>query len=544
MLLDNPFYVLGVSTRDNKAVIMDAADEMALELDEVQCQKALNALIKPQDRIYAELDWFVGVSPKEVERIMSYVKNNDDSLLYDLDLDDTSSALSFINVSSSFLEQNSNIGYSLEDIVEWVASAFDNIDYDEIERLINEEREISKFPMLANLDLEEIQKIIENKKHRLVNQIFKKLSSLDNEIECITSIVEYHTGEGYGQAPNFVENLIEQYKLKYNDFLKEEIENIKEEIEIIKDVAPSGEENISYEIGRLLKNVKKWDEVAQPIQLIAQSCGIDDPVSTELARELRNLAIDLYNKYGYLESSTRISNELAQIFAELPEMAERIDEDITTLDDISNKKRRSEQEQKAFIRSLNCDVEIGLIFKENFIINNGMVSWKGRKYVLENITKITWGGVSRSINGIPTGTDYKIKFNGKDGVCLVETKMNSKYSTILDRLWRGAGVKILASMVEELGNGSHFTFDNLVVYDSGVEITKRGFFSDKTQRFGWNDITIGSKNGAFLVYGRYDSSFCAELSYIDTYNVHILEMIIRAMFKNPKTNLLSEAFND
>ena len=113
MLLDNPFYVLGVSTRDNKAVIMDAADEMALELDEVQCQKALNALIKPQDRIYAELDWFVGVSPKEVERIMSYVKNNDDSLLYDLDLDDTSSALSFINVLSSFLEQNSNIGYSL-----------------------------------------------------------------------------------------------------------------------------------------------------------------------------------------------------------------------------------------------------------------------------------------------------------------------------------------------------------------------------------------------------------------------------------------------
>ena len=90
--------------------------------------------------------------------------------------------------------------------------------------------------MLANLDLEEIQKIIENKKHRLVNQIFKKLSSLDNEIECITSIVEYHTGEGYVQAPNFVENLIEQYKLKYNDFLKEEIENIKEEIEIIKTI--------------------------------------------------------------------------------------------------------------------------------------------------------------------------------------------------------------------------------------------------------------------------------------------------------------------
>ncbi|MDY4445781.1 hypothetical protein [Campylobacter sp.] len=347
MLLDNPFYILGVSTRDNKAVIIDAADDMALELDEIQCQKAVNALIKPQDRIYAELDWFIGISPKEVERIMSCVKNNDDSLLDELDLDDTSSALSFVNVLSEFLEQNSVTRYSLEDIVEWAASAFENIDYDEIERLINEEREISRFPMLANLDLEEIPKIIENKKHRLVNQIFKKLSSLDNEIECITSIVEYHTNEGNEQAPNFVENLIEQYKLKYNDFLKEEIENIKEQIEIIKNTAPSGEENILYKISKLLKNVKKWDEIAQPIQLIAQSCGIDDPISTELARELRDLAIDLYNKHGYLESSTKISNELAQIFAELPEMAERIDEDITTLDNIATRQKEEKDTEEA-----------------------------------------------------------------------------------------------------------------------------------------------------------------------------------------------------
>lgn len=544
MLLDNPFYILGISTRDSKTSIMEAADDMTLELDEIQCHKALNTLIKPQDRIYAELDWFIGVSPREVKRIMDYVKNNNYGLLDELNLDDTSSALSFINVLSEFLEQNSDIEYNLEDIVDWAASAFENIDYDEIERLINEEREISKFPMLVDLDLEEMPKIIENKKHRLVNQIFKKLSSLDNEIECITNIVEYHTDNGNEQAPNFVENIIEQYKLKYNDFLKEEIENIKEQIDIIKDDAPSGEENILYKISKLLKKVRKWDEVAQPIQLIAQSCGIDDPVSAELARELRNLAVDLYNKHGYLDSSTKISNELAQIFAELPEMAERIDEDISALDDISYKRKRSEEEQKAFTRSLDCNVEIGLIFKENFIIRDGIISWKGQKYNLENITKMTWGGISHSVNGIPTGTDYKIKFNGKDGACLVETKMNSKYSTILDSLWRGAGARILANMIEALGNGDRFTFDNLVVYDSGIEITKRGFFSDKTQKFGWNDVTIASKNGAFLIYGRYDSSFYAELSYIDTYNVHILEMIIRTMFKNPNTNLLSEAFNE
>lgn len=75
-------------------------------------------------------------------------------------------------------------------------------------------------------------------------------------------------------------------------------------------------------------------------------------------------------------------------------------------------------------------------------------------------------------------------------------------------------------------------------------LQKEDFFSDKTQKFGWNDVTIASKNGAFLIYGRHDSSFCAELLYIDTYNVHILEMIIRTMFKNPNTNLLSEAFNE
>ena len=70
MINKNPFYILGVSTRDNRQKIVEMAEEKSLEIDEELCQKAQSTLITPSKRVEAEIDWFPGISPSKIEKIL------------------------------------------------------------------------------------------------------------------------------------------------------------------------------------------------------------------------------------------------------------------------------------------------------------------------------------------------------------------------------------------------------------------------------------------------------------------------------------------
>ena len=58
-----PFYVLGASTRDSRARILQLAEERSLWVDGEACQRASSDLIAPRTRLSAELGWLPGVSP-------------------------------------------------------------------------------------------------------------------------------------------------------------------------------------------------------------------------------------------------------------------------------------------------------------------------------------------------------------------------------------------------------------------------------------------------------------------------------------------------
>ena len=71
MINQNPFYILEVTTRDSRQKIVEMAEEKSLELEEDVCQKAQSSLTTPSKRITAEVDWFPGVSPSRIEKILA-----------------------------------------------------------------------------------------------------------------------------------------------------------------------------------------------------------------------------------------------------------------------------------------------------------------------------------------------------------------------------------------------------------------------------------------------------------------------------------------
>ena len=59
--------------------------------------------------------------------------------------------------------------------------------------------------------------------------------------------------------------------------------------------------------------------------------------SNEIMRNVRNLAVELFNKHGLLEVAQRLTKTLRQVFAEMEPITELLDKDVSALDRIAKR---------------------------------------------------------------------------------------------------------------------------------------------------------------------------------------------------------------
>lgn len=544
MITDNPFFILDSTTRDSRQKIVQSAEEKSLDIDEDLCQKARSDLTMPRNRVFAELNWLPGVSPRKVALLVSQLKASDKDLYSVEGIPD----LARINILMELLNTE-HINFNnneLEEIIVNIVYDFENLDIDEIIRDINEDRTVSGFPEVNDYAL--VNNHLIEKRRGCVKLILKRLNNLDTKhlIDIMTRIVDEETANGEIQASPMIEDLVDDYKLHTQNFLEQEFEKIKKLIEVIRGRSDEGKDSISALIDKLLQITQNWDNVAQPIQLSMKSRGLDEPLSTQVANTIRSLSIDLTNDYGYVELSQRISESLKELFAELPEIVEKVEEDIDTLDDlfyqIQEAKDKKEREERQFQESLNYSVEIGILMKDKLSISSKGITWKNKTYPLESITRVTWGATRHSVNGIPTGTTYTISFGDDRSTSTVETRRGSVYEEVIDRLWKTAGMVIITKLLKDFRNGQRLTFNNATIWDDGVTLIKPGgwFSSDESKKFGWSELQIYSFNGSLVIESIEEKKFVTAIAYQDVYNVHFLEQLIRMKFKNGNTKKLSD----
>lgn len=544
MIKENPFYILDATTRDNRQRIVEIAEEKSFDIDEDLCQKARSDLTMPRNRVLAELNWLPGVSPKKVSLLISQLKTSDKSLYSIEGIPD----LARINILMELLD-NVHIKFNtneLEDVIIKIINNFENLNTNEIIRDINEDRIVSGFPELNDYEL--VENHLSEKKRSCIKLILKRLNNLEtlHLIDIMTRIVDDATANGEIQASSMIEDLVDDYKLHTQNFLEQEFEKIRKLIEIIQNRAEEGKDSISPLIDKLLEITQNWDNVAQPIQLSMKSRGLDEPLSNKVANVIRSLSIELTNDYSYVELSQKISEALKELFAELPEIVEKVEEDMDTLDNlfsqIQESKNKQEREERQFQESLNYSVEIGILMKDKLSISLKGITWKNKTYSLESITRITWGATRHSVNGIPTGTTYTISFGDDRSISTVETRRSSVYEEVIDRLWKTAGMVIITKLLKDFKNGQGLTFNNATIWDDGVSLVKSGgwFSSDEKKKFGWSEIEIYSSNGNLIIKSIKDKTFAAAISYQGVYNVHFLEQLIRMKFKDVNIKKLSD----
>ena len=63
-LFHNPFFIIGVSTRDSKQTIVETCDAKSLIIDADLCTRFRSVLTQPRNRLSAELARLPGLSPR------------------------------------------------------------------------------------------------------------------------------------------------------------------------------------------------------------------------------------------------------------------------------------------------------------------------------------------------------------------------------------------------------------------------------------------------------------------------------------------------
>ncbi|MFC7411552.1 hypothetical protein [Hydrogenophaga atypica] len=538
-LHQSAFSVLGVTTRDNRKRIVELAEEKSLELDHDVCQKARSDLTNPRTRLSVEIGWLPGVSPRKASQLVESLVNDPMAIRQESGLP----TLAHLNLLAAAFEAVDG-KHDADDLAEFIMEAAylaEVLTPEEVLRDINEDRAVSGFPEVRALD--QIESELTERKRYYRGAIKDALDRLPpmTLIQVMTETVDGVTSGGEDHAPGLIDDLVDSYEVETHGILQKEAGNVHKLIKAARDHAGSGEATVKPYLDKLDTVARNWDKIAQPIQLSSKARGIDHEASRELAYEIRGLAIDLFNKHDMLVQSQRLTGLIQEIFSEVPEIADRVEEDADALADIFQQRKQVASRQDEWAREITYRAEIGVMFKDALSISPVGVSWKGQNFPLDSITRVRWGGVSHSVNGIPTGTTYTIAFGNRNSEAVVELKKQDIYNTFIDKLWRAVGVRLLTEMLEALKNGRDLHFGDALLHDDGITLVRRKFLgSNEKVRCSWGQVHVWSADGSFCIGAKDDKKVNAGVSYIHGANTHVLEQAIRMGFKKPGMRRLSD----
>ena len=540
-LQDNPFWILGASTRDDRRRLIELADEHSLDRDPQTCQKARADLSNPRTRLSAEMAWLPGVSPSRAVQLATQVLNSPLSISQESRLP----PLTHTNLMAAAFEglDEKVSSQTMAELIEQMAQITRQCTIEVILRDLNEDRTIAGFPLVKT---DHVETELAERARYYRTAIKESLNRLPTVtlVDALTLVVSRATNGGSSQAPALIDELVDTYEVEGQQFLQKEAHNVHAVIQAIRREAEKKGRALSALIDALERVVRNWDYVAQPIQLSAQARGLEHPLSHELAYAIRSVAIDLCNAHGLLPESQRLTNLVRAVFAELPEFKERVDQDTVALEAIVQVQQQTKAELDEWTRAITYNVEIGALFKHTLNISPAGFTWKQQTWPLNAVTRVRWGGVRQSVNGIPTGTHYTIAFGDAISEAVIELRREQVFTKIVDKLWRAVGARLSLELLQTLRAGKDVPIGDAVLRDDQVLLTKHKLFGNDSVWCSWHTTQIWSADGEFYIGSTTDKKVYVGLSYIYVANVHPLEQVLRMAFKTPGGfNLLSDTIS-
>lgn len=364
-LKENPFYILGASPRDNRAHIMELAEERSLTQDTDTVAEARSILTNPRKRLQAEVAWFPGISPRSIKGLLETISSSPENILHY----DNCDGIAYINLLVAGIENRNLDEEDAANYIEEIVKTFDDIEPEKLLETINEDRAASGFPEV--IDVGAIEEALRECRggYRQSIMAFLREYQQDEKVSVITEVVDYATSEGEDQAPVLLSDLVDAYEVDVQEALRVHEERINQLVSQLRvELKNNKPDNIlNVVVGRLIISLKEWDRIVQPIQVVAKSQGQDHEASILIAHEVRNLAIDMFNEYDKLDLSQKLIKSLAGAFAEVSSISERVDDDITALSKIATNISTKKANKVASVP--------GCVWRWGILLAIGLVIW-------------------------------------------------------------------------------------------------------------------------------------------------------------------------
>lgn len=334
-LEQNPFYILEVSPNEKRASIISKAEEKAFFADGNECEEAQAKLLNPEKRLSAELDWFYEISIEKMADIHNCISEAKEIAFDDLTGISRLNAV-LHNFSRSNYDDYFELGYAILEIDE----LYNNINITDFLATINTSRQQSG---LREVLEDELEREFNKKRDQIRQLISDKTINLNEEdyIDFITMIAEKCIADEDYNDGIVISDIVDQYEIKTQDLIEEAADEIYSHIERIKEI--SNDEAIDDNINGLIRRVKKWDRLVQPLQLKSMASGVAHCGSQDVGREVHEFSVWLHNEKGLSDASLRLIDAMKPIFAELGELSDVFESDSNALTNIIRGNKEAEQ---------------------------------------------------------------------------------------------------------------------------------------------------------------------------------------------------------
>lgn len=351
-LQDNPFYILRLSCDANRRDIASATEEMSFIHDAELCTDAQSQLINQAKRLTAEVCWFLDLDANELDIIRDNI-DNETSISTEALTSLSKLNATLFNFCLSDEEDPFEIGYSILDLDEQYSA----LDVKGITTLVNRNRTAAK---LALVQEQAVTEEINKRRDEIRQAVTDRLSPMNQEayVELVTMLAEKCIADGDYNDGVVLSDIIDQYEIRMQSTLEKSAADIKEHIERIKQLTNSSvfrseelrDATVSDSISELIEQVKKWDVLAQPLQIKSQASGMPHRNSESLGRDLRNLALFLHNEKGNTQKALDLVNAMQDVFAELGSISDLFDTDAEALSDLL----QGEEEAKEVLAEMDA----------------------------------------------------------------------------------------------------------------------------------------------------------------------------------------------
>ena len=195
--------------------------------------------------------------------------------------------------------------------------------------MINEKRQQAGFPEVSkSQDIEPALSELRSEIRQALSQKLQKLPQT-GYTQIVTLLSESYSGNQRYKGHAVLEDIISEYQLYINDTLTKQGQTITKTAKFIAQGAKKID--VAKAVQDLIASLYAWDKLAQPLQLGALTKGSSHEASREMLVSLRELALKLHNDYGMSAESLAITKATQEVFKELPEFIDLLNNDSKTL---------------------------------------------------------------------------------------------------------------------------------------------------------------------------------------------------------------------